>query len=302
MEEVGHQLAEVDAGVEAFADGVGAVGVRHHAELLAVGDEGVHQRFSSLIVAVVVAGAVDEQQLALKLVGEGQRRALAVALGIVRGQAHVALLINGVVQAHIGNRRDGYARGVEVGMTEQGVKGHGSAAAPSPNADALGVEVGPRGQHVLERGRLILRGEDAHLAVDRFAPVVAPRCGRAAVVEAHHHVALLGEHPVPELAGSAPLVFHRLPSRFAVNMHDERVFFCTVELRRQHAPAVNFNAVSHRNPEELRGGNLQGGQLLADLLVVGQHPNRLVVGQGNELGLGRHGEGRHRVEGPPAIG
>ena len=164
-------------------------------------------------------------------------------------------------------------------MAEQGVEGHGPAATPSPNADALGVEVGPRGQHVLQCRGLVLRGQDAHLPVDRFAPVMATRCGGAPVVETHHHVALLGEHPVPELAGSAPLVFHRLPSRFAVNMHDERVFLRAVELRRQHAPAVDFDAVTHRNPEELRGGNFQGGQLLADLLVVGQHPNRLVVGQ-----------------------
>ena len=244
-----------------------------------MGDEGVHQRFGPLVVAVVVAGAVDEQQLALKAVGEGQGRALAVAFGVVRGQAHVALLINGVVQAHVGDRGDGDARGVKVGMTEQGVEGHRAAPTPSPNTDALGVEVGPRGQHVLERGRLILRGEDAHLAIDRLTPVVAPGCGRAPVVEAHHHVALLGEHPVPELAGSAPLVFHRLPSWFAVNMHDEGVFFCAIKLGRQQAPAVNFDAVSHRNPEELGGGNLQGGQLLTDLLVVGQHAHRLVVGQ-----------------------
>ena len=290
MEEVGHELAEVDAGVEALVDGVGAVGVRHHAELLAVGDEGVHQRFGSLVVAVVVAGAVDEQQLALKSVGEGQRRALPIAFGVVGWQAHVALLINGVVEAHVGDRRDGDARGVEVGMAEQGVERHGPAAAPTPNADALGVEVRTRGQHVLEGGRLILRGENAHLAINRFAPVVAPGCGRAAVVETHHHIALLGEHPVPELAGSAPLVLHGLSGRFAVNMHEEGVFLRAVEFRRQHAPAVDFNAVTHRNPEELRGGNFQGGQLLADLLVVGQHPNRLVVGQGNELGLGRHGE------------
>ena len=65
-------MAEVDAGVEAFVDGVGAVGVRHHSELLTVGDEGVHQCFGPLVVAVVVTRAVDEQQLALKLVGEGQ--------------------------------------------------------------------------------------------------------------------------------------------------------------------------------------------------------------------------------------
>ena len=192
MEEVGHQLAEVDAGVEALVDGVGAVGVRHHAELLPVGDEGVRQRFGSLVVAVVVAGAVDEQQLALKAVGEGQRRALAVAFGVVGGQPHIALLVNGVVQAHVGDRRDGDARGVEVGVAEQGVESHGPAPAPTPDAHPLRVEVGPGSQHVFEGGRLILRGENAHLPVDGFAPVVAARCGRAAVVETHHHVALLG--------------------------------------------------------------------------------------------------------------
>ena len=202
----------------------------------------------------------------------------------------------------LGTEADGDTRGVEVGIAEQGVESHGAAATPAPNAHPLRVEVGPGGQDVLQCRGLVLRRQDAHLSVDRFAPVMAARRGGSSVVETHHHIALLREHPVPELAGTAPLVLHGLSGWFAVHMDDEGVLLRAIELRGQHAPAIDFDAVTHRNPKELRGGHLQSGEFFSDLLVVGQHPNGLVVGQGNELGLRRHGERRHRVEGPTPIG
>ena len=107
---------------------------------------------------------------------------------------------------------------------------------------------------------------------------------------------------MPELAGAAPLILHGLSGWFAVHMDQQRILLGAIELRGQHAPAVDFDTVAYRNPEELRSGHLQGGQLLADLLVVGQHSHGFVIGQRNELGLRRHGERRHRVESPAAVG
>ena len=61
------------------------------------------------------------------------------------------------------------------------------------------VEVGRCRKTSLHGRRLILRGQDADLVKDRLAPGPAARCGRAAIVEAHDDVPVLGEHPVPEM-------------------------------------------------------------------------------------------------------
>ena len=66
VEVAGEQAVQVPGRVLPLVDRVAAVGVRHQRERLVQLDQLVHQLFGPLVVAVVVAGAVDEQQVALQ--------------------------------------------------------------------------------------------------------------------------------------------------------------------------------------------------------------------------------------------
>ena len=74
-------------------------GIVHHRERPVRGDERVDQRFGVLEVHVVVAGAVHDEQVAAQVRREGDRRSRAVAVRVLLRQAHVALLVDRVVEA-----------------------------------------------------------------------------------------------------------------------------------------------------------------------------------------------------------
>ena len=59
----GHQLAQVQRRIGAFADAVRTAGIGHHRERLVVTDQLVDERLRSLIVAVVIAGSMHKQQV-----------------------------------------------------------------------------------------------------------------------------------------------------------------------------------------------------------------------------------------------
>ena len=68
-----HQLSQMSCRVFSFLDRVRAVGVGHHAELFVVSDQFVDQHFGGLIMTVVVAGSVNQQQVAFELFGKVDR-------------------------------------------------------------------------------------------------------------------------------------------------------------------------------------------------------------------------------------
>ena len=100
----------------------------------------VDEHFATLVVDVVVACAVDEQEIALEAFGIGDWRTFAVAFGVVLRGVHVAFLIDGVVESLVGNEGYGYAGVEHVGIAEHAVEGLAAAAAPSCNADAAEVD------------------------------------------------------------------------------------------------------------------------------------------------------------------
>ena len=65
------QVSQMLCGALAFTDAVRAVGIAHHLELLALFYQFVNQHFGSLVMHVVVAGAVNDQQVAAKVFGVG---------------------------------------------------------------------------------------------------------------------------------------------------------------------------------------------------------------------------------------
>ena len=73
---------------------------------------------------VVIRRAMDELKLAFQIFGERNRRTVFVALLVIVRQAHVAFLINGVVQQLIWHRRNGDTRVIELGIPEERIEGH----------------------------------------------------------------------------------------------------------------------------------------------------------------------------------
>ena len=103
------QAIEMQRGAGAFVDGVGAVGVFHEVDGLIELDQAIEEKFGAGVVHVVVAGAVDEEQVAAQAFSEIDGGAVAIAFDVVERQAHVAFLIDRVVEAQVGNGRDGHA-------------------------------------------------------------------------------------------------------------------------------------------------------------------------------------------------
>ena len=82
IDEVSHQLVEVEAGV-ATVDAVVLVGIDAKLELFASIFQSRHHIDCVLEVDVVVASAMDEEVVAAQEVGEVKRRIVIIATGIV---------------------------------------------------------------------------------------------------------------------------------------------------------------------------------------------------------------------------
>ena len=67
------ELEQVHLRVLSLAHAVGPVGVLHHGERLVGGHQGVDQHLGVLEVHVVIAAAVNQQEIALETVHIGQR-------------------------------------------------------------------------------------------------------------------------------------------------------------------------------------------------------------------------------------
>src|SRR5687768_11211963 len=138
-------------------------------------------------------------------------------------------------------------------MTKQRVQRRRTAAAPAPNADASRIDV--RKLRDRTRGRsLIARVNDTHLAINDLAPRAPTRRRRAAVINTHHDVTLLGQHRMPHPIAAAPTIQNRLSPRLAVNMKQHRILFLAVETGRLDHPAVELHAIADVNFEKLSRG------------------------------------------------
>jgi len=88
LREPGERFVVVAAGVAAFAEGMGAIGIDHEGELFVLGDEFIHQSLAVLVMGVVVAGAIDEEEISFELVSVDDRRAVRVAFREEKKTAH----------------------------------------------------------------------------------------------------------------------------------------------------------------------------------------------------------------------
>ena len=176
----------------AFVDAVGTHGVGDLVEHLALLDKLVDQHLAILVVYVVVACAMNQEQIALQTVCPIDGGAIFVTFGIVLWRVHVAFLIDGVVESLVGHERYGYARLEHFGVTEHTVERLAATTAPACDADAFGVDEGKLTRHVEDALCLVLAGESAHLAIDAFAPFSSTWSCCTTILDAHHNVAEAG--------------------------------------------------------------------------------------------------------------
>src|SRR5206468_8186643 len=131
----GEQRENVQRRAAALADAMRAIGICHEVERLVERDQAVHQPFRALVMHVVVAGAMHDQQASLEPLGLIDRRGTLVTRAVRRAgqEPHVALLINRVVETLIRDGRHGHADLVDVGVPKHRLQRARSAAAPAPD-------------------------------------------------------------------------------------------------------------------------------------------------------------------------
>jgi hypothetical protein len=122
-----------------------------------------------------------------------------------------------------------------------------------------------------DRGRLVARGELAHGAVDDLAPVATLERWGAAVVEARHDVATIGEHVEPEVAATAPRVAHCGARGLAVNVDQERVALGGVEVGWLDHPAIELHSLADVQLQELRLPQVERRYRVARPGIVHEH-------------------------------
>ena len=229
---------------------------------------------------VVVASAVDEQQISLQSVGPVDGRAVLIALGIVLRSVHVAFLIDGVVEALVGHESHGNARLEHFGIAEHAVERLAPTAAPACDADALGVDEGELACQVENASCLVFAGKGAHLAVDALAPLPATRGCSTAILDAHHDVAQAGQILMPRAA--RPHILHGRTGWLAIHVDNHGIFLAAIEVVRLDHPGIEHQ-FARTHLHELLGLYAQLVKLLLGLAVVHQCPDRL--GRGERLHL-----------------
>ena len=100
---------------------MGSAGVCQHFKLFAVGNEFIDEGFAILVVAIVITCSVDKKNITFKLVCESDGRAVCESFRVVNRQTHVSLLIDSVVESLVGNKCNGDASVIQVGVTEERV-------------------------------------------------------------------------------------------------------------------------------------------------------------------------------------
>ncbi len=241
----------------------------------------VDQHLAVLIVDVIVASTVYQEQVPFQFGCVCDRRTFSVTFRIVLGCVHVPFLINRVVGALVGNESDGDTRMEDVRITEHRVQCLASAAAPSGNADTVRVDKRVTACHILDASCLVFGCECADLAIDAFTPFAAARSVGSSVVDADNDISEVGDILVPEIT-TAPYILYGRTGRFAIDLYDDGVFLCRIEVDRFDHPSIQFE-IAGGHFDELFRVQPQRSILFACLCIVLYHPYRLMLGEGNHV-------------------
>ena len=273
----------LDAGDEVLArvapvDGVVAVGVEVHVELVAELHECLGEFGGVLEVDVVVGHSVDEEEVAVDFLVAVERRAV-VAGGILLRCAHESLGIDGVVESPVGDGGNGYATVEDFTAFAHGHEGVESAEAPSPDGDACLVHVGELAEP--DGGLdLVARFEVAEFHVGASLEVGAPAAG-AASIDADDDVALLGQMLLPHESAEESVVEgveDHLIAGAAVLIHDDGVLPGGVKVAGLDHPAVELDAVGGVDGDEFGRAEGQVGEPILEVGIVLDGLERLARG------------------------
>src|SRR5277367_3291043 len=156
--------------------------------------------------------------------------ATLVAFGVLLRQAHVALLVDGVVEALIWHGSHRHSNLVGFGGAEHEVQGVGAAAAPAPYGDAAGIKIGSFSAKLFDGCGLVFSGQRTDRAVDDFAPLAALGRRRTAIIKADDDIAVLCQGAMKKAAAAIPVIEYRLGCGLAVNIYQNRIFAGGVEI------------------------------------------------------------------------
>ena len=114
-----------------------AVRIGHDGEWFVMRHKLVDELLGALVVHIVVAGAVDDEQVSLQPLGMRDGRAVHLALGVVLRQAHVALLIDAVIKPTVRHGSHSHGSAVEIRIAEDGVTAAAASTTSSNFRDSL---------------------------------------------------------------------------------------------------------------------------------------------------------------------
>ena len=239
MDEVGHELIEVEACVSAI-DAVVFVGIDAELKLFACVLESRDHIDCILEMDVVVTSAVDEQIIALKQIGEVEGGVVVVAAGVVLRALEESLGVDVVVVTPRDDGCDGDGRFEHVVTFEDGECGQIATKAPAKDSDSGFVNplflAEPAGC-----SHSILAFHATQVFIGHFLEVGTASTG-AASVETGHDVALLCQHVKPVVVAVAIAIGHLLVAGTAIDIEEERVFLGAVEVGRQDDVVVQVGA------------------------------------------------------------
>ena len=140
QEIIRHGFPQVIRGTFPLVDGMRAHRIGQLIEHLAVFHQLVDQHLAILIMHVVIAGAVNEEQVSFQAFHIRDGRTFAIAFRIGLRRVHVAFLVNGVVQPLVGYERNGNPRAEHIRIAEHAVEGLASSPAPACDANAGSID------------------------------------------------------------------------------------------------------------------------------------------------------------------
>ena len=143
-------------------------------------DQRIDHLNTVLEMHIVVAGAVHEQQRTMQLSGRLRYRAFVIPFGVVFRQPHIALGIDSVIVAVIGDGCDRNSGLKSIGVRHR-IKRHRRAIRPAPHRDPVLIELRILSKHLGQRSELILQLNRAELMPDRSAEC-PPAVGCAPIV------------------------------------------------------------------------------------------------------------------------
>ncbi len=244
------------------------------------------RRSVPLVVHIVVGGAVNEKKTTLQSLGKMNGRADLIPFGIVFRQAHVAFLVDGVVELLIGHRRHRDTDLEDLRVAEHAIQGVRATATPPPDSDALGIDKGVLAGERPDCSRLISGGVFANGAVDDLSPGRSFGRWRTAVVEADHYEARVGHGPMKQHPVASPAIHHGGSRRLSIDEDEQWVAPTRIEIARLQHPGIERDACLDLSLEELHRWHDDVAKSARQLGVVFQDAHGLMPGKAHQVDHG----------------